>query len=45
MSVAESGQVKAKSTRLNKNGHLYCEMGKKEQLPARATFVQGSLWV
>ena len=23
---------------------LYCEMGKKEQVPARAIFVQGSLW-
>ena len=30
---------------INKNGHLYCEMGKKEQVPARAMFVQGSLWV
>ena len=27
------------------NGHLYCEVGKKEQAPARAIFVQGSLWV
>ena len=26
---------------MNKNGHLYCEMGKKEQVPARAIFVQG----
>ena len=30
---------------INKNGHLYCEMGKKEQVPALAIFVQGSLWV
>ena len=29
---------------LNKNGHLYCEMGRKEQVPARAIFVQGSLY-
>ena len=28
-----------------KSVHLYCEMGKKEQVPARAIFVQGSLWV
>ena len=27
------------------NGQLYCEMSKKEQAPARAIFVQGSLWV
>ena len=27
----------------HKNGHLYCEMGKKEQVPARAIFVQGRL--
>ena len=26
---------------INKNGHLYCEMGKKEQVPALAIFVQG----
>ena len=26
-------------------GHLYCEMGKKEQVPALAIFMQGSLWV
>ena len=26
-----------------KNVHLYCEMGKQEQIPARAIFVQGSL--
>ena len=34
--------------KINKNGHLsthYCEMGKKEQVPALAMFVQGSLWV
>jgi len=30
---------------MKNNGQLHCEMGKKEQVPARAIFVQGSLWV
>jgi len=30
--------------KINKNVQLYCEMGKKKQAPARAIFVQGSLY-
>ena len=44
LSKRETATSASVSSKINKNGHLFCEMGKKEQVPALAIFVQGSLW-
>ena len=47
--VCDAGALRAEPLatlyilRGHKNGHLDCEMGKKEEVPARVIFVQGSL--